>query len=425
MSVRFCERLSRSMRGYLFSLPSTGSHLPLTSLHRFSPLLGVEALGTRVEGVVLVVEMRLTVNLQALTLEQQLSKRWRLVQQMCDNIKQELKADLRSDEWLGLAKLQRQGDDFNGHTHAEATLEAEMVAVARESPDYYNSDTAWGSAIARAVAASSQVGAWPGALQTLCKAVSLDPEKLMQRTDLVFRLRKFGCAEAEVIELLLKVSPALHALTLHDGGPEGQMDEATWQRCTEALARGIAAAPQLHTLNLRHVSLHGAAGGVMAAALRGSCSLKTLRLANNGLDETALTILVSGNDQLRTLLIQDNPMPGSKLEALAVLLGSSPNLQSLGLPGCKIGPIAGHNLAEALGFATGSGLPLFHLELANNALNSTVGEAPVTALQGNCRLTELTHASSSINVACARGTAGIALPCCHRAVAVGRRDGLG
>ena len=65
----------------------------------FSPLLGVEALGTRVEGGVLVVEMRATVNVTALTLEQQLSKRRRLVQQMCDNIKQELKADLATDDW--------------------------------------------------------------------------------------------------------------------------------------------------------------------------------------------------------------------------------------------------------------------------------------------------------------------------------------
>ena len=54
----------------------------------FSPLLGVEITGSRVEGGVLVVHLRLTANLRALTLEQQLGKRLHLVQQMCASIEQ-------------------------------------------------------------------------------------------------------------------------------------------------------------------------------------------------------------------------------------------------------------------------------------------------------------------------------------------------
>ena len=56
----------------------------------FAPLLGLEVLRTRVDGGVLVVMLRLTVNLTALSLEEQLSKRKRLVRQMCDALRDEL-----------------------------------------------------------------------------------------------------------------------------------------------------------------------------------------------------------------------------------------------------------------------------------------------------------------------------------------------
>ena len=157
---------------------------------------------------------------------------------------------------------------LDGHSHAQAVLGREMVAVASEAPEYYNDDTAWGDAIARAVAASSQVGAWPGALQRLCEAASLQPEGLMERRELVVGFKTFGLAEAEVLELLLRVSSELQALTLHDGGMGGAWaDEAKWARCVSAIARGVGATRQLLTLNLRHFSLRGEAGATMAAAL--------------------------------------------------------------------------------------------------------------------------------------------------------------
>ena len=62
----------------------------------FAPLLGMEVQRTKVDGVMLVVVLRLTVNLTANSLEEQLAKRKRLVQQMCDNIRVELKAELNA-----------------------------------------------------------------------------------------------------------------------------------------------------------------------------------------------------------------------------------------------------------------------------------------------------------------------------------------
>ena len=69
----------------------------------------------------LVVEIGLTVNVTALTLEQQLSKRRRLVQQMCDHIEQELKSELGTPAWQGLAQL-GQSPSLDGHRHAEQKL---------------------------------------------------------------------------------------------------------------------------------------------------------------------------------------------------------------------------------------------------------------------------------------------------------------
>ena len=56
----------------------------------------------------------------------------------------------------------------------------------------------------------------PRGLQRLCERLNLDPHGLMRHKELVLNFKSFGLAEAEVLELLLRVSPALIGLTLHD-----------------------------------------------------------------------------------------------------------------------------------------------------------------------------------------------------------------
>ena len=354
----------------------------------FSPLLGVEVDGTAVEGGVLVVRMRLTVNVTALTLEQQLSKRRRLVQQMCDNIRNELKADLARPAWGGMAVL-RGPDGDDGHTAAEATLKAELDADSSHPPEYYNDDQAWGDAIARAVSGAQQVGSWPGALQKLCEAAHETPKGLMHAKQLVLGFATFGQAEAEVLELLLNASTLIHGLTLHDGGLGHTWDEARWARCVAAIARGIKANRTLLTLNLRHFSLRGAAGEAMAGALKQHASLTALRMVRNELAPPHLALAIRGNDRLRTLALQDNPMADAPLTEVCELVGSSPNLASLRLANCQLGGGAGTNLAEALRASTALRLPLTHLELQSNKLDSSVGLALAASLRGNERCTEL------------------------------------
>ena len=398
------------------------SQYPHESEVLFSPLLGVEVLGTAVEGGVLVVQIRLTVNVTALTLEQQLSKRRRLVQQMCDNITLELRSELSTKEWEGMAALREQkatdddelvdkallafagadhshlgeADALDGHTHAEATLAAELVKAASEPPQYYNDDQAWGDAIARAVSSVQQVRMWPGALRRLGAAVGLDPAGLMHAKQLVINFKEFGLAEAEVLELLMRVSPALHGLTLHDGGMgSSAVHEPTkWAACVAALARGVSAAEHLATLNLRHFALNGEAGAAMAGALRKHRSLTAIRLVKNGLEEATLDAAFGaggggGSLRLRALTVQDNPMPDAEMQQVASLIASSASLTSLGVVNCKVGKAAGMAMAQAVRASTDLDLPLSHLQLNGNQLDAEVGRELCEALRGNCRLTEL------------------------------------
>ena len=59
------------------------SQYPTEAEILFAPLAGVEVMSTRVEGAVLVAEVRASVNLQAETIEQVVSKRRKLVRSIC------------------------------------------------------------------------------------------------------------------------------------------------------------------------------------------------------------------------------------------------------------------------------------------------------------------------------------------------------
>ena len=63
----------------------------------FAPLAGLEVLSTRVEGAVLVVEVRVAVNLASSTIEQVVSKRRKLVADMCENLTAEASTQTRTN----------------------------------------------------------------------------------------------------------------------------------------------------------------------------------------------------------------------------------------------------------------------------------------------------------------------------------------
>ena len=375
----------------------------------FSPLLGVEVLGSRVEGGVLVVQMGLTVNVTQLTIEQQLSKRRRLVQQMCDNIRVELKAELKAEQrWRGMHELRSLLEGgTNGHEFAEATLNSELVASTSKPPEFYNDDQAWGDMIARAVAAKQAVELWPEALHRLCEASKLEPAALLHAEGLVLSFKPFGQPEAEVLELLLRVSPALRAMNLYNGGIHGNwvdrdMDgnfvhQEKWGACVASVARGVGASRSLVTLNLRHFSLSGTAGEAIAAAVCEHATLTTLRLVNCGLTPAALSRMLSKNKRLTTFALNDNALPdGHDLEAMAKFGGRNLALKSLSLMGCSISPAAGKELAEMVRTNTAKGGQLQHLDLSRNKLDADFVMSLAEALRGNARLTDINMASNDI-----------------------------
>ncbi|KAL1496781.1 hypothetical protein AB1Y20_014369 [Prymnesium parvum] len=77
----------------------------------FAPLTGLEVASTSVEGSVLLVQVRLSVNLAAMTIEQVVSKRRKVVKDMCDNMAAELKAELQRDEELARSAAELEGAD--------------------------------------------------------------------------------------------------------------------------------------------------------------------------------------------------------------------------------------------------------------------------------------------------------------------------
>lgn len=65
----------------------------------FPPLTGMEVIDTRVEGSVLVVQVRLNVNFTALTIDQVLTKRHKVIKDMCENLKSEAERELGGEAW--------------------------------------------------------------------------------------------------------------------------------------------------------------------------------------------------------------------------------------------------------------------------------------------------------------------------------------
>ena len=60
--------------------------------------------GIRVEGANMIVVARVNINLSALTIDQVVSKRRKVVTEMCQSMTEELKSELRGDAWQDLRK---------------------------------------------------------------------------------------------------------------------------------------------------------------------------------------------------------------------------------------------------------------------------------------------------------------------------------
>ena len=122
----------------------------------FAPLTGLEVQGVTVEGTVLVVEARLSVNLNALTIEQVVGARKKMLEDMVPGLEGEV----------------RQALDVEGIANAEGSrwvagllrpaLEAEGGALSHPT-DWYNDDERLAAAMQQMLDAKRHVG--PGGLK--------------------------------------------------------------------------------------------------------------------------------------------------------------------------------------------------------------------------------------------------------------------
>jgi len=69
----------------------------------FPPLTGMEVLGSRIEGSILYIQIRLNVNFSALTIDQVINKRKRLVTDMCKNLRSEVSTAVERYQWAATA----------------------------------------------------------------------------------------------------------------------------------------------------------------------------------------------------------------------------------------------------------------------------------------------------------------------------------
>eukprot|EP00965_Chrysotila_dentata_P101992 3366427-Pleurochrysis_carterae.AAC.2 len=106
--------------------------------------------GCRVEGSLLIVQIRLSINLAASTIEQVLSKRRKVVRDMCDQVLLQFKR----------ARLERDAHIPWGSplgTNAEAALASDLTNFCAHDAEYYNDDTNLGDAILGVVNRAKQI----------------------------------------------------------------------------------------------------------------------------------------------------------------------------------------------------------------------------------------------------------------------------
>ena len=121
----------------------------------FGPLTGLTVMKTRVEESVLVVEARLNSNLLALTIEEVVSKRRKVVMDMAANVLVDFERNLSKDEaWALLDQPQ-----------ASAYLKKLLEPLCKREPEHYNNDANLGEAINDAVFRANAVRGWGRGLQ--------------------------------------------------------------------------------------------------------------------------------------------------------------------------------------------------------------------------------------------------------------------
>lgn len=238
------------------------------------PLSGLEVHSYRVDGALLIIEMKLSINLASLTMEQVICKRRKVVQDMCEQFLLRLGTrDICGSPWREFCRTASVR-----HVEVNSLLRRWLDAISGEDPEHYNEDSQLADAISDAVLANTCIAGFPEGFSELLRDYP-------QAIDLeVFRLKPTPCSNEPNalpigIAALVFASCGLRELHL-DYAPSicklGPRDAAM---LAGVLAHSSSC--QLHTLSLRDHEIGARGTGALAAALSRNRTLTSLDVCGN------------------------------------------------------------------------------------------------------------------------------------------------
>jgi len=265
----------------------------------FGPLTGIEVLNVRTEASVVFIECAFSINLTALTLEQVLGKRQKVVADMCGQLEVKARQVASSDEWSALPGVPDAACLF---------LKERLQPLAAGEAEQYNENAPLGEAIAEAVAVADDLGRWLGGLADLAKLLNAESVgSLVQSSEAVvlantevtrsvvcgisaliwarpsFELDLTGSklAPDNLVVLSRALRPTVTSLLLADCDvAKGGGNLIGVERLCSALSDQGGG---LQKLSLQGNRLPAEAIALLANGLKGHASLKELDLADNNI----------------------------------------------------------------------------------------------------------------------------------------------
>eukprot|EP00966_Prymnesium_polylepis_P053162 1230381-Prymnesium_polylepis.1 len=123
----------------------------------------------------------LSVNLASLTIDQVLSKRQKVVADMCTQLALKARQKAQTEEWALLRTGGNEKEDVP--TAVEAFLEQHLMSLAKKKPEHYNENEPLGEAIQEAVALVDILEGWPQGLRALSDMMKVTTEALVTSTE--------------------------------------------------------------------------------------------------------------------------------------------------------------------------------------------------------------------------------------------------
>ena len=342
----------------------------------FAPLTGIEVQGTHVEGSVLIVEVGLSINLASLTMDQVLSKRRKVVADMCEQLEISTRTEAVTDAWAPLKTQPAQGMAPSVPPVVERFLVERLRPVSQRDPTHYNEDAQLGDAIQEVVVLASNVGGWAHGLAELAKLVGENIEDLVLRDSLDMQAGAIVSMQVVcglcaltwlrptlALDLMrTKLEPACavalfsafqaDAVTsLKLGGTNftlggGSLDGLS--KLCYVLGDGSCT---IGELDLSELSLGVDAAMLLGEAIKSSASLTSINLKENELGAEGAKHIAEGiavSASLTSIDLSMNSINGEGAEYVAAGISVSASLTSINLSDNKLGPEGAKHIAKGI-----------------------------------------------------------------------------